>query len=143
MKLSDITTSLTLAKELKEVGYQQESLFYWQNEIGFTKVNVVKDKFILVSKAEAEVGLSGEYGKNYKVYSAPTAEELLEWLPHYIKKIEGYLSIQKQIDFYWVFYEDKDGFIISEYEIEGKTATEALAKMLIYLAKNKIIKFER
>jgi len=63
MKLSEQVVSLELAKKLKELGYPQESLWYWNSNGEIRRVDGFFDddsKFIAV---------------------APTVAELGEWLP--------------------------------------------------------------
>lgn len=121
MKLTDITTSLELAKELKKIGFPQKSLFYWRTDTS----NEKESSYVVDYRVETP----------QLIYcSAPTAEELLEWLPDHIN------PPFKRNDLFLFFLP-----VLNDYDIEptvAKTFTEALAKMVIYLAKNKIINFE-
>ena len=123
MELKEQVCSLELAKELKELGVKQESLFWWDGYTNF----------------EDEIKL--EYGKpdfvagDAMFYSAFTVAELGEMLPR------GYMSFHDSIG-KW-FCEDLDTFIQPGYkEIPDDYNTEAVAraKMLIYLLENKLIK---
>lgn len=167
MKLTDITTSLELAKELKEVGFPQESLFSWVKKVSALDYgNALKEKGKWVDDPKGGKSLVcktkdlDNYGtwklldnddenckdSGWGYYSAPTAEELLEWLPAYINKKQGlWLSLEK-VDTtskkmkYKASYGDEG---VSHIERFSDKPANALAKMVIYLAKNKIIKFER
>lgn len=137
MKLTDITTSLELSKKLKELGFPQESLFSWQIH---EKNDGVCDEIAEIVKIVYPKTPAWEF--NY--YAAPTAEELLEWLPE---------RIEHDGKFYFLtFWKRQSGEIAVKYKPnEGRsylpvqigTLKNALAKMVIYLAKNKIINFER
>lgn len=79
--LQDITVSLELAKELKEAGYEQESLFIWVDIFP-----IVTSRPVLITKERFEEFIDGStdvFIKSLKevTYSAPTATELLERLP--------------------------------------------------------------
>ncbi len=121
MKLKDITTSLELAKELKKAGFPQKSVFLWvKNE------RVIGEWMIsLISKGTEE-------------YAAPTAEELLEWLPSgvFIAKGKKYRTWFDKIDVNPFEWEQSFEFD----PIDNDRLVDGLAKMVIYLAKNKIIK---
>ena len=129
--LQDITTSLELSKKLKEVGFPQDTYFYWSKNMDLVHWRVENREFY---KVDLRTDIA-----------APTAEELLEWLPAYIDKKQGlWLSLEK-IDTatknkYKACYGDEG---ISYIERVDNTPANAIARMVIYLAKNKIIKFER
>ena len=67
MKLTDICVSLELAKELKEAGYSQESLFYWGDSISEGKYILKRKGYFLPSDLRKELPIS-----------APTVAELGE-----------------------------------------------------------------
>lgn len=139
MPLEQQVCSLELAKELKELGYPQESLFYW--DIGkFPVRQDGKDRkpFIQFSK---KVLINESY------ISAPTVAELGKKLPQIIKikKIKYQLFCSVAMDKKWfvVYANEKDytdnapfPFLICD------TEADARAKMLIYLIKNKHIELK-
>jgi len=151
MKLKDQVCSLELAKKLKKLGVEQESLFNWVNE---------KLTFEQPSKEFKVASTSW--------YSAFTVAELGEKLPDYIKDF-GNLDIGKNYTdhvtmkkklakhrtwhiSYWTWGDfhtpkHKDLYFkqISNPEIpliHAKTEANARAKCLIYLIENKLIKKE-
>jgi len=136
MKLEQQVTNLELAKKLKKLGVNQESLFYWHLESGH--YFVVGD-----NKLEDE---DSRY-----LFSAFTVAELGEMLPEIIK-----VDHNRVAQFY-CYRLDKERVIqleakerpiyegsIVEYgfykEMSADTEANARAKMLIYLLENKLIK---
>lgn len=120
MNLEDQIVSLKLAKELKILGVKQGSLFYWYDDLSgykwgicYTKGKIITDHF----------------------YSAYTATELLEMLPSYID-IDRYfcLLIKKYDNFYYCEYSNHMA------NSEGAKLADCLAKMLIYLIEDSLIK---
>ncbi len=112
MKLENQVCSLELAKKLKELGVNQESLFYWERQY---LPQVTTDWRIML-------------GHQYNEYiSAFTVAELGEMLPYY-----HYETIKS---FRWV------DFACECFEISFKCKTEADARanMVIYLIENKLI----
>ncbi len=126
MQLEDQVVSLELAIKLKELGFKQESLFYWLDSkiLFWEKVdNVYKDKYI----------------------SAYTASELWQHFPQFLpdKKSlgDGYneeLEMGKNDpknggdDYTWISY----GFYANERD---DNAVEAIAKLLIKLKEKNLI----
>lgn len=115
MKLEDQVCNLQLAKKLKELGVEQNSLFWW-----------VKDKF-----DEFDDTYSLHYQPSYRVdYSAFTVAELGEALkvsdPQVLKRYEGFGEV-------W-FCPNKSG--------QASTEANARAKMLIWLIENNYIKLK-
>lgn len=156
--LEDITTSLKLAKELKEVGFpQKESLFYWVKKVSALDYgNALKEKGKWVDDPRGGKSLVckpkdlDNYGtwkllamddKNcedsgWGYYSAPTAEEILKVLRNKIPEKVTIPTISERM-------RKLGNRLFSEYWFLNKDLTNDLAEMVIYLAKNKIIKFER
>jgi len=126
MKLKDQVCSLKLAKELKELGVKQESLWWWslRGQMGWT----IENNFFMKTTATR--------GKNY--CSAFTVAELGEMLPesfHFGKGNYGWIRTIKCAD--WKRCEarnlnDNDRQIIG---FKDKNEANARAKMLIYLKK--------
>ena len=75
MNLEDQVCSLELAQKLKELGFKQESLFYW------VKLSEKKSK---LKKREWGLANEGEFLKKCDYISAYTVAELgiwLKWIP--------------------------------------------------------------
>lgn len=137
MELQKQVTNLELSKRLKDLGVQQESLFYWvygypvDVEAGRGEPTVIYNDTLseTISKAKNEH------------LSAFTVAELGEMLPYsFSPAIDAsfYLSIEKEKYHGWqVSYKYING-IIWERQISTKLA-DGLAKMLIYLLENKLI----
>lgn len=149
MKLKDQVCSLKLAKQLKELGVEQESLFYWSDESTpkeSTKYEIQYKNYTII-----------KHGRKSEYYSAFTVAELGEGelLPRMIK-------IDEERYFYSQFREEDKGEWQSNYEsyndkgkslkfllgpqeddtythITEKTEADARAKMLVYLIENKLI----
>lgn len=73
MQLSDICVSLELAKQLKEAGFPQESLFMW-GQLAFSGDFVLKHRTAFL-KSDVRGGLP---------FAAPTSGELSEHLPEIV-----------------------------------------------------------
>ena len=108
MKLEQQVCSLELAKQLKELGFKQESLFWWQ-DCGDGTVE------LMYGKTDSNFGIPVQY-----YYPAYTVAELGEMLPL------GYASWRNRKDF---MCQDH----LEELEIRAETEVDARAKMLIYL----------
>ena len=115
MKLKQQVCSLELAKQLKELGVKQESLFYWQ-EINSKKPKLVQNRNTGNENSNDEA----------KWYSAFTVAELGEMLP-----VGAWVIVKT----------DGAGFrfTIPPNFIDEETEADARAKMLIYLLENKFI----
>jgi len=115
MTIEQQVPSLELCKRLKELGYPQNSLFYWVIE------ELHQEFAIVVYRCGCEKGLITS-----KSYSAPTVAELGEMLP------------PKQPNFPIKF--DKWRTIMGNFEvISADTEADARAKVMIYLLENKLI----
>jgi len=120
MKLQDQVVSLKLAKELKELGVKQESLFYWA-DIKVDELASGKDKDLKLVYVNEE----GNY--KYQI-SAFTCAELGEMLKNCSFPYPA-LTMNK------IYRVNINGFPVIEDEIEANCR----AKMLIYLLENKLI----
>ncbi len=124
MKLKNQVCSLELSKKLKELGVEQESLFYWvENYPGVWNIRYEREKVY------------------HTFVSAFTVAELGERLPF------GVMSIHIDTRFNKDYAELKGGDWFCRNETRGKrkyiyakTEADARAKMLIYLIENKLIK---
>lgn len=131
MDIKDQVCSLELAKRLKELGVQQESLFYWHGyseeyksaSIAYTKGKII-DKQCYSAFTVAELG------------------ELIFKLNYYHLEDIGYLEINTERvyrsggDFYRLTYN------LSENIIDELNEANARALMLIYLIENGLMKNE-
>ena len=142
MKLEEQLTSLELSKKLKDLGVNQESLYYWERCGGE----------IVVSCAEWHDSWTGEWGNGHElletlIASAFTVAELGDMLPSCIKTKGGILfehwSRDKQDSQWFCDYLplgfSQDDEIESESMQVADTEANARAKMLIYLIKNKLL----
>lgn len=131
MPLEQQVCSLELSKELKELGYPQESLFWYSPyvEIGGSGRPSFKLEYRTGVKSNREISIS-----------APTVAELGIVLPN------GYYSYRREYNDWWCIAVEEDGCesCIRSYETFfddtiSDTEADARAKMLIYLLKNKLI----
>jgi len=159
MKLKDQVCSLKLAKQLKELGIRQYSLWYWIEEIPKKAHDDMGIKsHIHLDKTERVY--SKEWTKEVNTYSAFTVAELGEG-----ELLPFEIEIDGEQYFYFQFREEDKGEWQSNYEnynmknhinkskdpllgpqedgkythITEKTEANARAKMLIYLIENKLI----
>jgi hypothetical protein len=127
MELKDIVIDFELAKELKELGVKQNSLYYYKEFNNGDLIHEIKDWI-------------PEHHEQYKI-SAFTSDELYEMIPYLINS-DGkkyYLIIEKGYETQ-VFYKtlnDRDLEIPNFDFILDKRLCNALAKMLLYLLKTK------
>lgn len=134
MKLEDQVVSLELSQRLKELGVQQESLFYWCE-----KASRFEDpRWVILDEDEAGIG-------NSLVASAFTVAELGELLPGMIMvervnpcehetMTEAYLEISHKHEYgreYGIRY---DAIGRRGDWLWARTEADARAKMVIYLA---------
>lgn len=124
MKLEDQVVSLELAKKMKELGFEQESLCYWWKFSGWE----------ICYKSSSNVNKKERY-----VYSAYTVAELIE------------IAI-KDSNIVWKIYHGKNGWVLYSAKDEfGFQASEdfptfvdnkiedCFAKLAIYLKENSLI----
>lgn len=154
MQLQDITVSLELAKQLKKVGYPQESLFYW------VKMKVVESRGNYSEKIVWQVcklidgseyvlidnyiyvapGYDSELCNPLEVIAAPTASELGERLPVELKS--GRYIIERGEDYFELrFYKDAEQDLDGLYDWHDELYTEAdaRAKMWLYLKEHNLL----
>jgi hypothetical protein len=127
MKLEDQVVSLELAKKLRELGFEQESLFYWHFD------EIVRREFM---PTDQNLKVSTD-GHNFSAY---TVAELGGMLPQnfsYEGKQCNWISYLA-MNGWNVQYEsiDDDGLL---FEVVANKEADARAKMLIYLKENKFI----
>ena len=122
MKLEDQVVSIELAKEMKELGAGQDSLWCWAK---------------CIPGDEYELTLTWDLDLRQGTYAAHTVAELGEMLPGRIQSIDNswcYVHTTK--------LENTNEGLIAYYHDELKSNTEATAraKMVIYLIKAGYIK---
>ena len=124
MEIEEEVCSSELAKELKELGVEQNSIFYWVRDRPMQGWE--SDRYILEL-----VGITS-YQREYG-YSAFTVAELGEMLP------EGYYSQKERGS--WVCTDADNHLAVTNiYDCDNiYTEADARAKMLIYLIENNLI----
>lgn len=121
MKLEHQVCSLELSKRLKELGFQQKSIFVWE---------VFNDNVFGVKFYPNAVVSDG--WNHYKLYSAFTVAELGEMLPANAYSMYGIND--------WTACYDGIKELGEEYfELSADTEANARAKMLSYLLENKLM----
>jgi len=123
MKLENQCVSLELAKKLKELGVEQDSLFWWYQVVG-------------TIKSETEVDWQIKYGNYDNGYSAFTVAELGEMLFY---RYDSFL-VSKQ----WIDYKKGEEWCCQDTAKKefqyANTEANARAKCLIYLVESGIMK---
>ena len=124
MKLENQVVSLELAKKLKELGFKQDSLYYWAEDENFI---VTKDK----------IENSQDWRDNYFI-PAYTVPELGEMLPLKIDDEDLTIWREKGFESWDVAYST----LARKEEVweQSKNLVDAMAKMAIYLLENNLIK---
>ena len=141
LPLEQQVANLALSKELKELGFPQETYFHWifrRRLVGRkTKGIIVEPVWVLDCC---------RYGITEESIAAPTAAELGEILPKGIKTWKGFNPWQKFE--WWCNNRDMPFKTLLEgaentYQADGNTEVNAKTKMLIHLAKQGLVKFEK
>lgn len=134
MQLSQLTVSLEIAKKLKEAGYKQDnSLFYYQG--------------YLHSEGRVELVTKEKLDGDYDFIAAPTAEEFGEQLPFIFvdkfPKAASNTNKKREYSLEIIKYKKYWGCTYTGYDLqEGKTLTDALAKMWLYLKQHQLLQGE-
>jgi len=134
--------SLELAQKMKELGFPQDTEFYWQcvrnGEWTF------EESWNILNFSHPEV----------EQYAAPNVGELSDWLPSRIEfkhyNIKGgadefvfWLGFSKNDGAIWYVHYSDDEVLCPRFEdwgsIRDKNLANAQAKMLIYLVENKLL----
>jgi len=134
MKLESQVCSLEHAKKLKELGFKQDSLFYWVgDDLEYSQFRTPSDN---ASKNMVEPEFT-EFCRT--VCSAYTVAELGELLPEFIDagSDKYILNMQKLADNKWFLqYFSHHSLLKSEVLVPE---ADARAKMLIWLVENKFL----
>jgi hypothetical protein len=135
MKLENQVCSLELAKQLKELGVKQESLYFWCQQEGQNPG--------IIPKAKAKRILSW----HKEIVSAFTVAELGEMLPDKLAN-EEYLALhciktrkmsEEYKPIYKIFFAPAGATPKRIHEQNAFTEADARAKILIYLLKNNLL----
>jgi len=146
MNLSDQVISLELAKRLEELGVKQESLFYYQNNPyndGTECIDLMIKEWESENNENIIINTECENEDNPK-YPVFTIAELLDKLPSAL--YGSSLQLMKGINFGEnepLYYGRYDMILMDFGCMEtwpDKNPANALAKMLIYLIENGILK---
>ena len=137
--MRDHVTNLELSIKLKEAGFEQESEFYW--------VNQINEEYQLLDKGITQI--RAFTCPENKIYSTYLATELLKWLPEYpiiniYEKPFDYLIICiTKLSNGWRVALLNPKYLIgnnSEFHYEAKpTIQDALGEMALYLKKEGLI----
>lgn len=128
------TVSLELAKQLKEAGYPQVSTFMWDDNgdlrVGIGQVQRPHFKTAYPNELEIEVN---------ECFASPTADEILDQLPHSIN-FDYYLEIYKKQP-YWMLsyrkYQEQEA--IGNIQGPKDNLADAAAKLWLYLKKEGLL----
>ena len=136
MKLEKQIVSLELAKELKELGVKQESLFH------YNKQQITKE---IMMQSNKTISVTNEKTVKNRICSAFTVAELGEMLPNRIignnNKDVHTLEHWKESGGWYLSYRDSLNKAVCSQS--GNTEADARAKMFIYLIKEKLIVLEK
>ena len=130
MKLEEQVCSLELAKQLKELGVKQQSIYRWTFWASPNGANLWDDQTIRLA---SELTIKEAFSVWDKGISAFTVAELGEILP--LNKIEM-KRLHPTGRFYFNLFDDK-GYMV--FEEDAYTEADARAIMLVYLLENKLI----
>lgn len=139
MNIKNQVTSLETSKKLKELGVEQESIFFWIQTYDSTLAPILNHSIARAPSVRGDLYLV-DRSPNGRNYAAFTASELAEMLPSCIYKGENRyfkLNIVKYDDVWAVCYHwhDHDLYLPNG----NKLLVEALADCLVYLKENKLI----
>lgn len=151
MDLENQVVSLKLAKKLKKLGAPQESVWYWVSVGGIhpSGQTLSTDIYLeIVGQLEELEQSPHHYGEDIEVrqkYAAYTVAELLEMLPTELRS-NGWKNWDNRFELTayggkkWLArYYAGDAF---DTGVTAKTAANACAGQLIYLAENNLISFK-
>ena len=125
------TVSLKLAKQLNEAGFTQDTEFEW-----YTSAYEEEDAWVTNDPGEYAT-----FGDDL-IASAPFSEEILDLLPWKLDFGDGipkFLDITKVEDGFEVGYISHKSHGFVDGFTSGKSLSEALAKMWLYLKKKGLI----
>lgn len=140
MKLEQQVTSLEISKDLKELGINQSSSFYWfqmkRDE------NDSKLKKVIIVCHEDSIGQYPQLTHVKTLCCAFTVAELGEMLPEWIKEEgrEYFMNFSKSgKDWYASYGEYSQSAYLMKHLEKDLTEADSRGWMLIYLLENKLI----
>lgn len=138
MRLENQVTSLETSKKLKELGVEQESIFFWIQTYDSTLAPILNHSIARTPDVRGDLYLVDK-SPNERNYSAFTTSELAEMLPEIIKlnDVINWVEITKYGKEYQVRYRTFE--MPSKICGREKSLVEALAACLIHLKENKLI----
>lgn len=140
MRIEDQVCSLELAKRLKELGVEQDGLFYYQNNPYNDGQDCIDIMIKEVRSKNGENNIINVECENdaSPTYSAFTVAELGEILPDAILFHDSncYIKCQKKDNEYKIYIDHLSRLVIFFDENEANVR----AKILIYLIENGLIK---
>jgi len=133
MNIEDQVVSVEVAKKLKEIGVEQESLFYWR---------VWNDETVDCAIGYEDYDFSGAGRKIVERISAFTVAELMEQLPAVIETKAGRyrLTIEKYEPRWYVSYIGTAGDALES--VLNRKLADALGEMRLWLVKNGYVEVE-
>lgn len=128
--------SLETAKRLKELGFPQNTDFYW---VEFNAMDRDGTYWTLMGKKQCDSLAISQYRHDLGLLAAPHSGELGEWMYEESDYGSGYMT--KKTDYGWRVYKKVWGQQIIQVKELGnfETEAEARANCLIYLAENGLI----
>jgi len=129
--IENMVVNLELSKELKRLGMPQKSEFWWSNFHYIEHAGLIKNEHFMIGYGQDADYLEDEHiGLGYEQYSAYLSDELLRWLPAFTNIMFNEQEYCIQADY-------------AEYHKEyDKSLPNTLAKLLIYLITNGLLKVE-
>ncbi len=144
MNLSDQVISLELAKKLKELGVNKASIFGWiyhehsEGQAWACKHPEPNAAWYIITGSNNHKPVLWDEDNEAAAF---TVAELCELLPAFINEGNYRLAIYKFTNTYSIDYCHVDtGYTLYFSDIADKTLANALAKMLIFLIENGILK---
>ena len=134
LPLEQQIVSLELSKQLKEAGYEQEGIWWWNIDTAYKNPRIVVEP----------TGKWAEFNIIKHCIVAPTVAELGKRLPVEIEKDLDYyrLDIEKE-NKYWrirYYYYTRDYGDEVLHTVEADTLANAMAEMWLYLKERGLIK---
>ena len=125
MELEKQVCGLELAQKLKELGVKQDGYMSW---IKFDETKL--DKHHMFHKDDRFVHVYGNVPETIEIASAFTVSELFEIFPKELSRTQ--VNLKYNHNLYTIKFQGKMGE-------HSETLPDAIAKMLIYLLKNKLM----
>lgn len=134
-QLKSQVVSLELSKRLKELGVPQNSLFYWYNSQATGGEWVVLDR----KGFTTDLALLIEQGNCFSAFLVGELGELLRTELTDENESDSFtLKCGNTIEFWWATFGNDEADITPQFE--DASFADCLAKMLIYLLENNLLK---